>query len=126
MKKNKMNRAIELMPNYIVHIARLLQYDGKSAYSHSVEVPKKMLDGVDELVCTLDYPLEDPHTFTILLPKREFGGVSLIDVDELCLTVAKEYKALKQVKGFIFHVLSDLWIEGMRIRGNRLIVDIGS
>ena len=42
------------------------------------------------------------------------------------MAVAKEYEMLKRTKGFIFHVLSDLWIEEMKIKGNELIVFIGS
>ena len=40
---------IELMRDYMAHIASLLRYDGRSAYSHSVKVPTELLDGIDEL-----------------------------------------------------------------------------
>ena len=66
------------------------------------------------------------HTFKIPLDKSVFGNVTLIDVDSLCMAVAKEYAMLKRVKGFVFHVLSDLWIEGMKIQGKELVVYIGS
>jgi len=117
---------IELMRNFDAHIASLLRYNGRSAYSHSVEVPTELLDGIDELSCTLDYPLEEPHTFNIPLDKSVFGNVTLIDVDSLCMAVAKKYAILKKVKGFVFHALSDLWIEGMNIQGKELVVYIGS
>ncbi len=123
-KSKKIN--IELMNEFMAHIASLLRYNGKSAYSHSVKVPTKLLDGVNELTCTLDYPLEEPHIFKVPLEKTEFGNITIIDVDALCLAVAKEYAMLKRAKMFIFHVLSDLWIEGMRINGSELIVNIGS
>ena len=117
---------IELMHDFMAHIASLLRYNGRSAYSHSVKVPTELLEGIDELSCTLDYPLEEPHTFNIPLDKSVFGNVTLIDVDSLCMAVAKEYAMLKRVKGFVFHVLSDLWIEGMKIQGKELVVYIGS
>lgn len=117
---------IELMRDFMAHIASLLRYNGRSAYSHSVEVPTELLDGIDELSCTLVYPLEEPHTFNIPLDKSVIGNVTLIDVDSLCMAVAKEYAMLKRVKGFVFHVLSDLWIEGMKIQGKELVVYIGS
>ena len=124
-RKNK-EATIDLMPCFMVHIARLLDSDGKSAYDHYVKVPTELLAGITELTCTLDYPIEEPHTFKIPLDKREFGGITYIDVDSLCMAVAKEYEVLKRTRGFIFHVLSDLWIEGMKIKGNELIVFIGS
>ena len=124
-KSKKKKVSIELMRDFMAHIASLLRYKGRSAYSHSVEVPTKLLDGIDELSCTLDYPLDEPHTFNIPLDKREFGNVTLIDVDSLCMAVAKEYAMLKKVKGLVFHALSDLWIEGMKIQGKELIVYIG-
>ncbi len=78
------------------------------------------------LQCTLDYPIDKPHTFKIPFDTRKFGDITYIDVDSLIMIVAKEYEMLKRTKVFIFHVLSDLWIEDMKIKGNKLIVDIGS
>ncbi len=125
-KRKEKKVKIELMSDFMAHIASLLRYNGRSAYSHSVEVPTELLDGIDELSCTLGYPLEEPHTFNIPLDKSVFGNVTLIDVDSLCMAVAKEYAMLKKVKGFVFHALSDLWIEGMNIQGKELVVYIGS
>lgn len=125
-KPRKKEATIELMHDFMAHIASLLRYNGRSAYSHSVEVPTELVDGIDELTCTLNYPIEEPHTFKIPLDKSEFGGITYIDVDSLCMAVAKEYAMLKRVKGFVFHALSDLWIEGMKIKGSELIVYIGS
>lgn len=125
-KRKEKKVSIELMRDFMAHIASLLRYNGRSAYSHSVEVPTELLDGIDELSCTLGYPLEEPHTFNIPLDKSVFGNVTLIDVDSLCMAVAKEYAMLKKVKGFVFHALSDLWIEGMNIQGKELVVYIGS
>lgn len=124
-RKNK-KVSIDLMPCFMVHIARLLDSKGNSAYDHYVKVPSELLADVTELTCTLDYPIEEPHTFKIPFDKRNFGGITYIDVDSLCMAVAKEYKVLKRTKGFIFHVLSDFWIEDMKIEGNELIVSIGS
>jgi hypothetical protein len=72
-KSKKKKVSIELMRDFMAHIASLLRYKGRSAYSHSVEVPTKLLDGIDELSCTLDYPLDEPHTFNIPLDRESLA-----------------------------------------------------
>ena len=124
--EKKREVSIELMNDFMVHIATLAREGNNSGYSHTVKVPSKLLKGVDKLKCTLDYPLCQPHTFTVSLEKTTFKDITLIDVDSLCTAVANEYARIEKIAPFVFHALSDLWIEAMEIEGDRLVVYVGS
>lgn len=117
---------IDLMPYFTVHIARLLDTYGHSANEHYVRVPTRLLNDATELICTLNYPIEEPHTFKIPIRKFNYRDITFIDMAKLFMAVAKEYEVLSKTKGLIDCTLSELWIKGMKIKGNELIVLIGS
>ncbi len=123
MKKN-----IDLMSEYSVHIMSLAKNAEKQAFRHSVEVPTVMVENVDKFECTLDYPLKYEHTFEIPLKKYNYGEETLIDVDSICIAIAKEYQMLwrKHNSWFTLHHWGDLYIEGLVMRENVLGVYVGS
>lgn len=125
-KRKKKKATIDLMPYYTVNIGELLDSDGKSKIQHYVTVPTEFWGDVTELTCTLDYPIEEPHTFKIQMRKYDIRGITIIDLVTLFMAVAKEYEMLSKTEGFIGSDLSELWIEDMRIEGDELIVDVDS
>lgn len=116
--------SIELMHGYNVNIFRLLNSNRRSAFTHFVVVPNELVDGIDEVLCTLSYCLEEPHKFKIPLKKEVLNNRTKIDVDSLCKAVAIEYKALDEAEALLVLAISELYIVGMRIKDNKLIVDI--
>ena len=52
--EKKRDVSIELMNDFMVHIATLAREGNNSGYSHTVKVPSKLLKGMDKLKCTLD------------------------------------------------------------------------
>lgn len=115
---------IELMRTFDAHIASLLRCNECSAYTHTVFVPTSLLGGITELSCTLSFAIQDEHTFKVPLKMMVSDGFTTIDVNSLCMAVAKEYEMLSRTKGFIYSALSELWIEDMKIVGDELIVEI--
>ena len=124
--KKKREVSIDLMNDLYVHIETWLCECNDSRYTHTVKVPSKLLEGVNKLKCTLNYPLCQPHTFTVSLEKTTYKDITRIDVDSLCTAVANEYARIEKIVPFVNHELSDLCIEAMEIEGDRLVVYVGS
>ena len=122
------NEGLSLMEGCSVNIAKLEKYADKQAYSHSSYFPSSLLKDIDIVECTLDYPLEKPHTFQIELDKFHFGEITSIDVDEILVAIAKEYKKLwgKHKNWFWGHSLNELYFESLTLKGNVIEVGVGS
>lgn len=116
------------MEHYSVHIMSLAKNAEKQAFFHSIHIPTVRLKNIDILECTLDYPLNQEHTFQIPLVKYNSGKDTILDVDSICIAIAKEYQMLwrKHNKWFWGHHWGDLFIEGLELRGNVLNVFVGS
>ena len=110
-----MKNNIDLLTDYSVHILTLAKNADKQASHHSVEVPTSLVENIDKLECTLNYPLKYEHTFEIPLEKYNWrdGKTTLIDVDAICVAIAKEYQMLwrKHNSWFWGHHWGDLYIE---------------
>ena len=114
--------------DYTVHVKTLAENADCQAYNHSVYVPSVLIKDIDEVECTLYYPLEEEHSFKIALDKMGGGRIALLNVDEILLSIANEYKVLWNDPDVRFwgHHWGDLWIERLILKGNVLEVRIGS
>lgn len=123
-----MEKKLDLMEHYSIHIMSLAKNENKQAFNHLVKVPTSMVENIDMLECTLDYPLNQTHTFQIPLEKYNRGKYTTIYTDYICVAIAKEYQMLwrKHNKWFWGHHWGDLYIEGLELRGNVLNVFVGS
>lgn len=114
--------------DYHVHAITLAENADKQAYSHLVYIPTVLLKDIDVVECTLDYPLNEKHTFQIPLDKTDIGKMTILDVDAILLAVANQYKMLWNEHKDMFweHHWGDLWIENLILRDNKLEVWMGS
>lgn len=122
------NKELSLMDGYNVNIAKLAKYADKQAYFHSSYFPSSLLKDIDIVECTLEYPLVKPHTFQIELNKFNCGKRIYLNVDEILVAIAKEYKKLwgKHKNWFWGHTLYDLFFESLTLKGNVIEVGVGS
>lgn len=114
--------------DYNVHIRTLAENKDGQAFSHLVYVPSVFLKDIDKLECTLDYPLNEKHTFQIGVEKTDYGKMCLLDVDALLCAIADEYKMLWNEHEDLFwgHSWGELWIEKLILKGNTLELFVGS
>ena len=115
------NEELNLMEGYNVNI-------DKQAYFHNPYFPSSLLKDIDIVECTLDYPLEKTHTFQIELNKFNCGERIYLNVDDILVAIAKEYKKLwgKHKNWFWGHTLYDLFFESLTLKGNVIEVGVGS
>ena len=114
--------------DYNVHIKTLAENKDGQAFSHLVYIPSVFLKNIETLECTLEYPLNEKHTFQIPLDKTDFGKMCLLDVDAILLAIANEYKMLWNEDKDLFwgHSWGELWIEELILKGNVLNLSVGS
>lgn len=114
--------------DYCVHIKSLADNYDCQAYQHLATIPSVCLKDVKVLECTLDYPLNEEHTFQISINKIDDGKMVELNVDDLLFAVAKEYKMLwrKQKKLFWGHSWEELYIDDLILTGDKLIPIVGS
>lgn len=114
--------------DYSVHVKTLAENKDVQAFSHLVNIPSMFLKDAEILECTLDYPLNEQHTFQIIIDKVDMEDMGMLDLNEILLAIANEYKMLWNEHNDLFwgHSWGDLWIEELVLRGNRLEISVGS